>query len=713
MIRSLPTALYLILISFFSACSDGDSGASSGNARTALIGSTDVMVTGQLAIEDNPDLVINQKVEVQDGQGEILGTGLSDAEGEFAVSLPGQLVIGGTGLVASKELTLFSTTVDDESGKVLGVKQSLDLGDAVASSLKLGKLPMQEVAAIRGQIIFIDQDGEENTKTARIGTEVYIPGLSIYGRTDKDGKFLLLYVPEGDYTLRIEKGVYVKEMAVAVQAGKTLNLSTIQLQTDTIAPSTTALVDSTDFKNPLCLKLSSDEAGASIYYTLDGSTPTATTPFLYKEQATTCGADCPICITGKTTTLKYFAVDKSGNAENQQTKLYFYNPRWSDPTDKSAPVSTMSISGATISSSPVYLTSSPTITLSSNEGSDIYYTVDGTTPTTASTPYVAPFSVSNSVTLKYLVRDFAGNQESVKTYDLKLYNWSKITYTGTPPTDFNNLIYDVSRDQVVGVAADASCVGTDINTWTYTGTTWTQIASDAIASCGRAIVYQPVTHNYYLFAYGAGGSGSPMKAYKYDFVNNEWDFLADSANLANGVSRVIGVYDPGQSKILVSFMSGGSPNSYWLTFDTANDTFSGESTYAKPICDMVYDTGRNRVVAYGTCNAMGSAKGEVYEFASGSWSAVATENSGLGDFIAYDSFRGKVMTFGDGYANGSGVDETWEYNGTDWTQIFPATSPKKRKSCQITYDSTRRRLLILGGTDIFSNTLSDMWEYKY
>jgi hypothetical protein len=111
---------------------------------------------------------------------------------------------------------------------------------AIASSLKLGKLSMEEVAAIRGQIIFIDQNGEENTKTARIDKEAYIPGLSIYGRTDKDGKFLLLYVPEGSYTLRIEKGIYVKEMDVTVQAGKTLNLSTIQLQTDTISPSTTA-----------------------------------------------------------------------------------------------------------------------------------------------------------------------------------------------------------------------------------------------------------------------------------------------------------------------------------------------------------------------------------------------------------------------------------------------------------------------------------------
>ncbi len=55
------------------------------------------------------------------------------------------------------------------------------------------------------------------------------------------------------------------------------------------------------------------------------------------------------------------------------------------------------------------------ITLTANETATIYYTVNGTTPTTASTRYTAPISLTGTTTLKYFARDTAGNNETVKT----------------------------------------------------------------------------------------------------------------------------------------------------------------------------------------------------------------------------------------------------------------------------------------------------------
>ncbi len=693
-------------------------GGSSSAERTpglALSGQTDqINVTGTLQIENAEATVSNKKVEIQDAASNIIGSGITDGEGDFSVVIPGQLVIdSGSGLLGS-DLTLLSSTVDDSTGKVFGIKQGLDLSGKSGSNLKLGNLNMKEVAAIRGQVSFIDQDGAENSKISKVGTEVYIPGLSIYGRTDNEGSFLLLYVPEGNHSLRIERGNFIKEVSVTVQANTTLDVGTVQVQTDTMAPSTTVNVDSTDFKNPLCLRLSADESASRIYFTIDGSTPTATDPFLYEEGSTSCGAQCPICLQGKTTTLKYFAVDKAGNAENQQTKLYVYNNRWADPDDTTAPVSTLNIGGTNVSGGSYVATGPVTVSLAVNEGADIYYTLDGTTPTTSSTPYGGTFNVTTSKTLKFFAKDYAGNQESIRTVTINVYNWSKITTTGSPPTNFNNLIYDAQRDQLVGVASDSGCVGSTISTWKLSGTTWSQIDSSSLGSCARAIGYQTTSHDYYLFLYGSGSSGSPIKAYKYNFTTNDWDHQADSANSAAGAERMIATWLVAESKFLIVYMPGAAGNSYYMTFDPGSSTFSSISTYASvPICDLAYDTARSRALAYGSCSAMGSVSGKVYEYASDTWTAVTTEQFGSGDTITFDSDRNRLITFGGGYFQSTALDETWEYDGTNWSQLRPASFPKRRTAATLSYDASRKRVLMFGGTDIFNQSLSDLWEYRY
>ena len=60
------------------------------------------------------------------------------------------------------------------------------------------------------------------------------------------------------------------------------------------------------------------------------------------------------------------------------------------------------------------------VTLSCDDGTGlgcdkIYYTIDGTTPTTSSPVYSAPIDISVNTTLKYFGRDLVGNNESVQT----------------------------------------------------------------------------------------------------------------------------------------------------------------------------------------------------------------------------------------------------------------------------------------------------------
>ena len=63
----------------------------------------------------------------------------------------------------------------------------------------------------------------------------------------------------------------------------------------------------------------------------------------------------------------------------------------------------------------VYSTVPVPVTLTSNEPGKIYYTTDGTNPTTASTVYTGAIQLAATTTVKYFAVDTAGNSEPVKT----------------------------------------------------------------------------------------------------------------------------------------------------------------------------------------------------------------------------------------------------------------------------------------------------------
>ena len=118
------------------------------------------------------------------------------------------------------------------------------------------------------------------------------------------------------------------------------------------------------------LSLSCDTAGASIYYTTDGTTPDpADLAQLYSSA---------ISITDNIT-VKAIAV-KDGYRNSAVASRSFTVPTVANP------VITITSNTATITCTTV--------------GATIYYTTDGSDPTTSSTPYSSAFSVASGVTVK-------------------------------------------------------------------------------------------------------------------------------------------------------------------------------------------------------------------------------------------------------------------------------------------------------------------------
>lgn len=100
-----------------------------------------------------------------------------------------------------------------------------------------------------------------------------------------------------------------------------------------------------------------------------------------------------------------------------------------------------------------------TIVLSSSEPGVIYYTLDGTTPTTGSVQYGSPISIPSSTVLKFFALDRAGNMEAVKTRN----------YVVNPHYPLNLYLQGGGSGRI-DLSSGGSCVGTCSQSF-LTGTT--------------------------------------------------------------------------------------------------------------------------------------------------------------------------------------------------------------------------------------------------
>jgi len=191
----------------------------------------------------------------------------------------------------------------------------------------------------------------------------------------------------------------------AIDGNSNLEQTRIQIYTiDTSVPVVSASPIAGSFSMPQTVTLTSNEPNATIYYTTTGIAPTTSSSKYSK----------PLAIS-KTTTLMYFAVDAAGNKSAVGTQTY--------TIDSVAPVTKASVLSGTYSSIQ-------SVTLTSDDAkATIYFTIDGSTPTVASTKYTGPLLISSTTTLQYFAKDVLGNVESVKIQE---YIVNTLTSTASP-----------------------------------------------------------------------------------------------------------------------------------------------------------------------------------------------------------------------------------------------------------------------------------------
>ncbi|MBI5016599.1 MAG: chitobiase/beta-hexosaminidase C-terminal domain-containing protein, partial [Deltaproteobacteria bacterium] len=164
--------------------------------------------------------------------------------------------------------------------------------------------------------------------------------------------------------------------------------------THTTPPLVSASPPGGSYGAPQAVALTADEE-ASIHYTVDGAEPTDASP-TYSQ---------PILIE-HTSTLRFFGVDKAGNRSATREETY--------DIDATPPQVQASPPGGTIRPGT-------SVALTADEPSTVFYTTDGTGPSSNSLVYSKPVPMTQTTTLKFFAEDTAGNdsptQEEVYVID--------------------------------------------------------------------------------------------------------------------------------------------------------------------------------------------------------------------------------------------------------------------------------------------------------
>ena len=301
--------------------------------------------------------------------------------------------------------------------------------------------------------------------------------------------------------------------------------------------------------------LACDTEGATIHYTMtvDGTTPDDPS----ESDATYSTA---ISVTKSGTIIKAKAFKNGMTASSVVTATYTIKP-----------------------DQPTITATGATVTITSDEGCDIYYTTNNTAPTKGSTKYSNPFTLNADCVIKAIAYDQYDNASSVKTFNY--------TYLPLEPKNVNSNYYvkvtDVSAlengDAVLIVCEnDNVAMSTEQNTNNRgeEAVTINGNIIDSPSSNVQKLVLMKIG-NYFYFYTGTG--------FLYAASNTSNHLKTEATPDANHNAKAEITFTNGNAKILFQ----GNNSRKWLKHNSTNSLFS---------CYGTGDTNQNIVQIYKEVN---------------------------------------------------------------------------------------------------------------
>ncbi|UCD84228.1 MAG: chitobiase/beta-hexosaminidase C-terminal domain-containing protein [Deltaproteobacteria bacterium] len=330
------------------------------------------------------------------------------------VTNAGDVMVTGT---ADTDITTVTVTSDQghiESSDVIDGDWSVILTGVILSSITINATGMDNCGNIGSDLVTVPII-PPTCNIISVGSTTGCPGDSItisgnsFGATEGILSFdgigttvtswndtsIVISAPGGNYTI----------VTVTLAVGGSCSLAGTYFY-DNLLPNDLVASPAGGSYCPTSVTVTLSASEGTIYYTIDGSGPTTGSP-VYTG---------PIDISGDTI-LKFMAVDTCGNQAATVTEVYDIDTE--TPTGLVA-----SPTGGSYCATPV--------TLSASEGT-IYYTIDGSGPTTGSSVYTGPIDISGDTILKFMAVDVCGYQAATVTevYDID----TEVVVTITSPLD--------------------------------------------------------------------------------------------------------------------------------------------------------------------------------------------------------------------------------------------------------------------------------------
>jgi hypothetical protein len=239
------------------------------------------------------------------------------------------------------------------------------------------------------------------------------------------------------------------------------------------------------------------------------------------------------------------------------------------------------------------------------------------------------------------------------------------------------------------------------DTWEWDGSTWTSVAVEASGPprYSSGLAYDPARQRTFVAA----------SADTWTWDGTSWGHVTPATYEATGTlvhdGQTAAEGGAGPRLLAVS----GSQAWTWTGTDWVTTTGPSVSHAWR----AVFDTARRRVVLFDP-NATSQP---LLEWTGSAWIEPAlvgtTPSRRSSAAIAFDSERGRTVLFG-GMGCGTVCQDSWEWDGTRWRNVTPpGTKPAARRFHSMTYDSGRHRTVLWSGNDFGGDIYwDDTWELE-
>ncbi|MBI4872143.1 MAG: hypothetical protein HY814_11315 [Candidatus Riflebacteria bacterium] len=313
-----------------------------------------------------------------------------------------------------------------------------------------------------------------------------------------------------------------------------------------------------------------------------------------------------------------------------------------------------------------------------------------------------------------------------------------------PPRRGHSLVYDPARGRsVLYGGTDASGYRLS-DTWEWDGTTWAQRRPTRSPGPreGHGSWYDAEARRVVVFGGNGVTGGRVETAYEWDGANwtlsHPGDFLSMGLLIDGsyeGRARMACTYDLARRRAILCCGIGTDGTVSADTWERADRRWVLRQARAlgqRRGASLVTDVRRNRVVLFGGLGSNGLAS-DTWEWNGSRWvertplPGAPNPPPRTGHAMACDQSRGEVVLFGGVGMDSTGgaqsiggqwvLGDTWVWDGRGWMRRSPSAAPSRRYSAAMTYDTSRQRVLLFGGTQYEGSitgetSLNDTWEWS-